>query len=290
MVFSARAYCNRLQLARGFLGAPPYVHREGDALLVLSAMQGLGSFTRRDNYLDSIIFAMEADKPFRVRHAALRAVFDARFRLVDQEEGAFRKKLLTGLPPALFNAAKPIAPQRSNDEPDAVFNHKRDDCYLRLIFTLAKQSDWRAHLERTGHIERCISLIAHIIKNAPTDSSTPHKHHATNLNHPYYLAGTMIRINVSGDYRSPGFAVNMSEQEWWELLKEAWSAMHWNDLYSEDETMEALPGIVTYTLDLLETPTARYEAASLARWVDRIYKALEDDEAKPDILSAVKKL
>ncbi|KAG2155625.1 hypothetical protein DEU56DRAFT_768319, partial [Suillus clintonianus] len=299
----------------------------GDALLALSAMRGLGSLTRRDNYLDAIIFAMEADKPSRLRHAALRAVFDARLQLVDvvdQEKGEFRDKLLNGLAPALFTTAKPIAPQRSNDEPDAVFNPGRDDYYLRLIFTLAKQSDWRAHLGRAGHIERCTSLLGHVIKNL-TDSSQPVTYHS------YYLAGILIRMNASEGYRSPAeravalasaldstnkeescstttpaatlsvalraptptspdFADAISEQEWWKLLKGAWSAMYWNDLHVEEESVEALPGIVTYTLDLLKTPTARYDAASLVRWVDRIYESLSEDGAKPNILSAVKSL
>ncbi|KAG2118075.1 uncharacterized protein F5147DRAFT_669696 [Suillus discolor] len=287
----------------------------GDALLALSAMRDLGSDTRRDNYLDAIIFAMEADKPSRLRHAALRAVFDARFKLVeivDEEEGEFREKLLGELAPALFIATKPVAPQRLDDEPDAVFNPRRDDCYLRLIFTLAKQSDWRTHLEKAGHIERCTSLLDHIIKNNPSILSV--------TSHSYYLAAILIRMNPSGGYRSslrgatlasapdseptneeecrptpnlvatlpaapeaptsPGFPDNISEQEWWKLLKRAWWAMRWNDLHLEAEAVEALPSIVTYTLDLLETPSARYDAGSLVRLVDRIYEALDDDEAK----------
>jgi hypothetical protein len=285
----------------------------GDALLALSAMRGLGSVTRRDNYFDAIIFAMEADKPTRLRHAALRAVFDARFQLVeivDQEKGEFREKLLKELAPALLTTTKPIpiAPQRYVDEPDAVFNPGRDDCYLRLIFTLAKQSDWRAHLGRAGHIERCTSLLDHIIelKNSSTLSVTYHS---------YYLAGILIRMNASGGYRSslrrataldseptnkeefcpttnlaapeastlPGFPDNISEQEWWKLLKGAWSAMRWNDLHLEAEAVEALPGVVTYTLDLLDTPSAKYDAASLVRLVDRIYEALGDGVAKQDV-------
>ncbi|KAG2156695.1 uncharacterized protein EDB93DRAFT_928207 [Suillus bovinus] len=256
----------------------------GDALLALSAMRGMGSVTRRDNHLDAILFAVEPDKPkpSRLRHAALRAMFGARFELVnivDQEKGEFRDKLLKELAPALFTAAKPIAPQRYDDDPDALFNSRRDGCYLQLIFTLAKQSDWSAYLRRAGHMERCTSLLDHVIKNSNSMSSA---------SHPYYLAGALIRMNAPGSYGSPGFARNMTELEWWELLKAAWSAMYWNHLHREDEIVEALPDIVTYTLDLLKTPTARYDAASLARWVDRIYKGLREDEAKPGILSAVK--
>ncbi|KAG1904642.1 uncharacterized protein F5891DRAFT_1184060 [Suillus fuscotomentosus] len=287
----------------------------GDALLALSAMRDLGSDSRRDNYLDSIIFAMEADKPSRLRHTALRAMFDARFKLVemvDKEEREFREKLLGELAPALLNATKPIAPQRFDDEPDAVFNPRRDDYYLRLIFTLAKQSDWRAHLERAGHIERCTSLLGHVIRNSSSTSLV--------TSHSYYLAAILIRMNSSGGYRSSlraatqasaldteptnmeeyrpttnlvatlpaapeaptplGFPDNISEQEWWKLLKRAWWAMRWNDLHHEAEAVEALPSIVTYTLDLLETPSARYDAGSLVRSVDRIYEALDDSKAK----------
>jgi len=64
--------------------------------------------------------------------------------------------------------------------------------------------------------------------------------------------------------------------------------MWWNDLYSEEEPLEALPGIVAYTLESLETEAAKYDSKSLVRVVDRIYEALKDEEAQPDLISAVK--
>ncbi|KAG2156679.1 uncharacterized protein EDB93DRAFT_1335499 [Suillus bovinus] len=273
----------------------------GDALLALSAIRGLGSVTRRGNYLDSIIFAMEADKPSRLRHAALRAVFDARFELVDivdQGKEEFRDKLLKELAPALFTAAKPIAPQLpDSDDPDVVFNPRRDDFYLRLILTLTKQRDWRAHLVRAGHIERCTSLLGHVIENS-TSSVTSHS---------YYLAGILIQMatpvgtaldtqptnkeepcpttnsaaTLPAVPETPtllGIPDDISEKEWWDLLKGAWTAMRYNDLHLEPEAVEVLPGIVTYTLDLLQTPTARYDTRGLARVVDRICEALDDDD------------
>lgn len=82
---------------------------------------------------------------------------------------------------------------------------------------------------------------------------------------------------------SPGFPNNVSGQEWWKLLKAAWSAMRWNDLYLEEEAVEALPGIVTYTLDLLETPISQYDAGGLVRLVDLIYEALGNGEAKLEV-------
>ncbi|OAX42650.1 hypothetical protein K503DRAFT_796950, partial [Rhizopogon vinicolor AM-OR11-026] len=217
----------------------------------------------------------------------LRAVFDARLQLVEIADGKegdseFRKKLLTDFPSALLTTTKLVAPQLSIHDPDSIFNPGREYFYLRLIFTLAKQSDWRDQLEKAGHIDRCVVLLDHVMKNFSTGSSEPVK------NHPYYLAGTLIRLDASDSYRSSGFADKISELEWWELLKGAWSAMWWNDLYREDEPLEALPGIVAYTLESLETEAAKYDSKSLVRVVDRIYEALKDEEAQPDIISAVK--
>jgi hypothetical protein len=261
-----------------------------DALLALSAMRRLGSVTRRDNYLDSIIFSMDADNPSRLRHAALRAIFDARFELVyiaDHEKGEFQEQLLKELPPALLTTTKLVAPQleESSDDPDSLFNPGREYFYLRLIFTLARQSAWREKLDEAGHIDRCISLLDHVtssLKNYSPSSSEPIG------NHPYYLAGTLIRMNTAENYQSSGFTSKISELEWWKLLKGAWSAMWWNNLYREDEPLQALPDIAKYTLEALDMEPAKYDSSSLVRLVDRIYEALRDSKAKPDIVSAVK--
>jgi hypothetical protein len=47
---------------------------EGDALLALSAMRGLGSSTKRLSYIRSLIRCMSSTRSPRVRHTALRAV------------------------------------------------------------------------------------------------------------------------------------------------------------------------------------------------------------------------
>jgi hypothetical protein len=256
-----------------------------DALLALSAMRRLGSPTRRDNYLSSIIFSMNADNPSRLRHAALRAIFDARFELVyiaDNEKGEFRKRLLRGLPLALLTATEFVAPQ-PKELSDSLVDFGRDYLYLQLIFTLAGQSDWREKLDKAGHIDRCISLLDHVtndLKNYSPNSLEPIE------THPYYLAGTLIRMNTAENYRSSDFMI--SELEWWKLLKGAWSAMWWNNLYREDEPLQALPDIAKYTLEALEMEPAKYDSSSLVRLVDRIYEALMDGKAKPDVVSAMK--
>ncbi|KAG2158267.1 uncharacterized protein EDB93DRAFT_656431 [Suillus bovinus] len=289
----------------------------GDALLALSAMQGLGSVSRRDKYLDAVIFAMEAGKPSRLRHAALRAVFDARFELVeivDQEKGdsSFRERLLKELAPALFITTKPIAPQLSgSDDPDAVFNPKRDDFYLRLILILAKQRDWRAHLVQAGHIERCASLLSHVIEDSMSYviSDTSHSYHLAGISiqmlgqaNPAGTAGTALNSEPTNKEGSrlttnvattlpaapetptlPGLLDRISEKEWWDLMKGAWKAMRYNNLHLMPEAVEVLPGIVTYTIGLLQTPTALYDTRSLVRVVDRIYEVLDDGQVKLEV-------
>ncbi|KAG2156677.1 uncharacterized protein EDB93DRAFT_926820 [Suillus bovinus] len=284
----------------------------GDAFLALSAMQGLGSVSRRDKYLDVIIFAMEADKPSRLRHAALRAVFDARLELVnivDQEKGEFRERLLKELTPALFITTKPIAPQLpGSNDPDAVFNPRRDDFYLRLILTLEKQRDWRARLVQVGHIERCASLLSHVIEDSMS-------YDISGASHAYYLAGILIQMlgqanpagtalnseftNKEGSRLTTSLAATLpaapetptppdlldkiSEKEWWDLMKGAWRAMRYNNLHLVPEAVEVLPGIVTYTIGLLQTPSALYDTRSLVRVVDRIYEVLDNGEVKSEV-------
>jgi hypothetical protein len=94
-------------------------------------------------------------------------------------------------------------------------------------------------------------------------------------------------MNASESYRSSDLADKTSELEWWNLLKGAWLAMWWNNLYDEEEALEALPDLVKYTLESLETQPAIYDSKSLVRLVDRIYEAL-DGVAGSDITSAVK--
>ena len=63
-----------------------------------------------------------------------------------------------------------------------------------------------------------------------------------------------------------------------------------NRLYREEESreaLEALPDIAKYTLESLKTQAAIYDAKSLVRWVDRIYKGLKDGAAEAHIISAV---
>ncbi|KAG2357913.1 hypothetical protein BDR07DRAFT_318131 [Suillus spraguei] len=101
---------------------------KGDALLALSAMQGLGSPTKRQSYISSLIRCMGPTRPLRVRHSALRAVFEAREELASMPLG-IDAQLLNELSRVLLTAACPEDGQTTyNTEPHTSSHIDRDSC------------------------------------------------------------------------------------------------------------------------------------------------------------------
>src|ERR1700710_2273690 len=102
---------------------------------------------------------MKSGKPRRLRHAALRAVFDSRMTLAGLssiEDEKIRNLLLAKLSPTLLTATRPdsCAPgRRVESEPDSKFNHWRDVIYLRVIMALASDSQSCTQLLTDVHIE-----------------------------------------------------------------------------------------------------------------------------------------
>ncbi|KAG1818888.1 hypothetical protein EV424DRAFT_957245 [Suillus variegatus] len=128
---------------------------EGDALLALSAMRGLGSSTKQQSYIKSLIHCMGPTRPPRVRHTALRAVFEAREELASLTSASASKgvdaQLLNELSQALSTAVHP------NDHKtihDTALDH-----YLHLLYVLTKNNEWYQRLTRNGHLDRCIPLV-----------------------------------------------------------------------------------------------------------------------------------
>ncbi|KAG1886739.1 hypothetical protein F4604DRAFT_1723328 [Suillus subluteus] len=135
---------------------------EGDALLALSAMRGLGSSTKRRSYIMTLIHCMSPTRPPRVRHAALRAICDARADLASITIGSMPQgvdaELLDSLSRAIFTV---VCPNNDQTVPDRSprFHYNRDRCFSRLIFALAMKKEWHERLTRDGHLTRCTSLV-----------------------------------------------------------------------------------------------------------------------------------
>ncbi|KAG2119275.1 hypothetical protein BD769DRAFT_1482029 [Suillus cothurnatus] len=93
---------------------------EGDAVLALSAMGGLGSSAKRPAYIRSLVCCMDSAKPPRVRHAALRAVFEARNELAslasDSMPQGVDTHLLDALSRAILTAVRPYHNETIHDK------------------------------------------------------------------------------------------------------------------------------------------------------------------------------
>ena len=230
---------------------------QGDALLALSAMHGLGSFAKRPSYIQALINCMDHTRPSRVRYAALRAISDAREELcaIDPTQGV-DANLLDGLSRALLTAV--------TSGSDVPFHPNRDRCYFRVISALARSDQWRRCLASHDHVDRCISLLNDVLA-AP----------ASSLDLNFYLAVIFARTDPSGRDFSP------DQKEWQTLMRNAWEA---TTHFSMQECVEALPALVTATRKNLPNPesgVASTELTDLARYVNWVLEKLRQE--RPEV-------
>ena len=240
---------------------------EGDALLALSAMRGLGSSSKRHSYVDVLVRCMDPTRPSRVRNAALRAVSDASEELASMTCGSMPQgvdaTLLDRLSRALSSVVPPSHNQTMQDSsPDTQFIDRRDCCYLRLIFILVQDGEWYNRLARDDHIERCISLYDKVL----TSSLILDK---------VYLSGILLRMNPASKD-----TLNLAREKWWTLIKRAWRNI--SRYYISDNEIEALPILMAATRQHLPGPhstdVARAELAALATNVHGALECLKDRE------------
>ncbi|KAG1847248.1 hypothetical protein C8R48DRAFT_731591 [Suillus tomentosus] len=122
-------------------------------------MRRLGSPDKRRSYINSLIRCMHSTKSPRVRHTALRAVFEAREELASMTSASIPQDalLLDRLSSALLTAVRHHTIHDTG--PDGSFRKERDSCYIRLIYALTEKDEWCQRLIYDGHIEWCISLV-----------------------------------------------------------------------------------------------------------------------------------
>ncbi|KAG1720503.1 uncharacterized protein EDB91DRAFT_1177986 [Suillus paluster] len=210
---------------------------EGDALLVLSAMRGLGSSSKRPSYIKALIRCMHPTKPPRVRHAAFRAVFDAREELasITTDPTWVRQgvdaKLLNQLSCALLTAVWPNHDQTVHGSaPDATLHKNRDRRYIQLMFTLTEHDEWCQHLTRDDHLGRCISLVDEACNR--------------NWNVMHYLPVIFGRINIS-----PGkdFPFSPAQENWRKVLQKTWQQFNAGDQWWKNDYADTILALVTTT-------------------------------------------
>ncbi|KAG1825357.1 hypothetical protein EV424DRAFT_1392197 [Suillus variegatus] len=124
-------------------------------------MRRLGSPDKRPSYINSLIRCMHSTKSPRVRHTALRAVFEAREELASMTNASMPQGvdalLLDRLSSALLTAVRHHTIHDTG--PGGSFRKERDSCYIRLIYALTKKDEWCRRLIYDGHLEWCISLV-----------------------------------------------------------------------------------------------------------------------------------
>lgn len=206
---------------------------EADALLTLSAMCGLGSSTKRRSYIKALIRCMGCTRLPRVRHAALRAVSDARGDLASITNESISHdvdtELLDGLSRALFTAVCPSRNRTIQHERDAPFHQHRDNCYFRLIFALSNNHEWRQRLTLDGHFERCISLVDEALECESWTLGC-------------YLVGIFACIDLSDKV----LRFSYTQEKYQALIKKSWRRAR-EFMWQHSEYVGALPALVMAT-------------------------------------------
>ncbi|KAG2357894.1 hypothetical protein BDR07DRAFT_317545 [Suillus spraguei] len=231
--------CQEFDWLVDYLAVDAEHHRDdetkGDALLVLSAMQGLGSPSKRRPYINSLIRCMRSARPPRVRHTALRAVCEAREELASITSASMPQginvQLLNELSRALLTAVRPNGDQTIYDSgPDASFHLDRDSCYIRIICALSKNDEWCQRLTRDGHLDWCISLVDEYQNCQHLDAAA-------------YLLVVFGRIKSSGK----DLPFSPAEERWRLLIENVWDYVKYSIGY-DIRVVDEIPALVTATM------------------------------------------
>jgi len=237
---------------------------EGDALLALSAMRGLGSSTKQQSYIRSLIHCMGPTRPPRVRHTALRAVFEAREELASLTSASASKgvdaQLLNELSQALSTAVHP------NDHKtihDTALDH-----YLHLLYVLTKNNEWYQRLTRNGHLDRCIPLVDAV-------------------SHERFSEVGFYLLVIFGRMKSSGKDVPFSpiKDKWRMLITNAWDNAQY--LKEEDDYVDGIPAFVTATRLNLTASYNRVPTKWFTELASKVHQALIKWQKKQAILVAV---
>ncbi|KAJ8590080.1 hypothetical protein M405DRAFT_816893 [Rhizopogon salebrosus TDB-379] len=215
-------------------------------------MHGLGSSTKRSSYVAALIRCMAPSKPSRVGNATLRAIFDARGELASITSNSMPQgvdsKLLDEFSQCTLSAAVSL-----DCEPSV----PRSICYVRLVFSLARNDEWCQRLVRDGHIQHCIFL-----------AEQPH----TSFSVRVYLPGIFTRINpFSNNPSSP------DQNALRKLMTRTWIDLSSSVIYTDDFFLEALPALVTATRRNLLTPGNDSQADGLYAAALSAVQGLYDD-------------
>jgi len=223
-----------------FIDTPVYAsvtnHKtRGDALLAPSAMNGIGSDAKRASYIEALIRCMSPAEHYQVQFAAGRAISEARGELSSIASDSM-------LPGAqlleLFSKLLDVVSSPASDDSKLDLGQTR--CYLRFIFSLAKNVEWLRLLPLTKrehpHVEKCTVLFQ--------------------------------RFHVDE------IPLGYIQESWGTLIMRAWAG--WAHIHADmdfDHRIEISP-ILVRAMEIFKT-SANFKLEDLPRDMDRVLRTLE---------------
>ncbi|KAG1723954.1 hypothetical protein EDB19DRAFT_338789 [Suillus lakei] len=188
-----------------------------DILLLLGSMGVSCSPAKQHLFVERLLAYMDSTMPDSLRHAALRAAHSAREEIASFDaidDARLRDMILTKLSPTILSVLCPRpSPTPVNDIPNNIFDYYgRNLCYLELVCSLARNSNWHPHLYGDHYIDRCISMSAEYYK-LPSE-------------HAFHIAGILLRI--ASQQTSVTSLDSVTEQQWWDMMRGAWNGHPYN--------------------------------------------------------------
>ncbi|OJA16311.1 hypothetical protein AZE42_03366 [Rhizopogon vesiculosus] len=249
------------------------------ALLFLPTPKPTDNPARHTRYCRALIRFMDPRQTRGVRHTtALHKACNARLQYLPVS-------LHSELSAALLALSRPVGIQGSDTAQNFYY-------YVRLIFTLARSSDWRFHLEKDGHIRRCIEIIPEVIPGSYNGHDTPRPY-------LFYLAGILPTF-------PPQSSSLIKPQQWWNLMRMAWHVVgdSHQDGHSHSSYVSNFLGddgdIDVEIIETLATETAKHmknasieDLKFLHDWLRKAVDKLESrklEARNSSVISAVKGL
>ncbi|KAG2753854.1 hypothetical protein P692DRAFT_20722047 [Suillus brevipes Sb2] len=230
----------------------------GDILLLLSSMSVSCSPAKQRPYIEKLIACMGSSMPPRLRHAALRAAHSFREILASIDIVDDADMDLTNFSPAVLTAVCPQPGATPTNTGFAYFLQPlrdRDLCYLELIFVLARNPQWRPHLN--CQIDQAIGMITVCSESYGV--------------HTFYLVGIFLRM-TSEEVSNTSLS-SVTERQWWGMMRRAWYVA---GIFTIDDThcVEFLPLLVEGTKKYIHI-ASKPELTQLIRDVDDVIRRVE---------------
>ncbi|KAG2130524.1 hypothetical protein BD769DRAFT_1775222 [Suillus cothurnatus] len=231
-----------------------------DIIFLLGPMKVRFSAAKQQQFIKSLIACMGNDMPVYLRYAALRAAHIVREAIasIDAIDAKLRDMVLTKFSPAILTTVCPRPGTTLANDPHDFFHDERDLCYLELIFALARDPSWHAHLIGDHHIDRCISMIARFSKSYTL--------------HPFYLSGILLQI--APEQLSVAPLDGVTEQQWWDMMRRAWRYADSQAVIDNIHCFEFLPVLVEGTKRHMQI-ASEYDLEELVSYLDDVLRALE---------------